>query len=344
MTDNAQVKKDAILRDYDALKRAADMSSIQSTITEISTEVTALPDRIQAVRGRGYAFANFLEAKAETLAKQWDAIDQDARAVMEREAAKLSSAMSEMDEKVAKLSAAEGLAAATYINQLEPQIAQLKTTADAAQNSAQSAFGEVPNNVRQTANQLRVIEGYLELIDEAAFQLQAGESIFMAVKAEWQAEHQGKPDGIFYITDKRLVMEQKEKVGKKFGFGGEMKQEVLWESPITSVEDVSYENKGLMGGVDLIHMKFGSGGPYADTTVEVKGGIEAEWFAAQVRRAASGGLEQERGLKLDDAVVEAIVNAPQQCGVCGASFNEPLTQGVNQLKCEYCGAVTRLAV
>jgi hypothetical protein len=55
-------------------------------------------------------------------------------------------------------------------------------------------------------------------------------------------------------------------------------------------------------------------------------------------------LEQERGLKLDDAVVEAIVNAPQQCGVCGASFNEPLTQGVNQLKCEYCGAVTRLAV
>ena len=344
MTDKVQMQKDAILRDYDALKRAADMSSVQSTITEISTTVAALPDRIKAARDRGYAFANYLEGKAETLAKQWAAIDQDVRGVMEREAGNLSSAMSEMDEKIAKLSAAEGLAAATYINQLEPQLAQLKTSAESAQNHAQSAFGEVPTNVRQTAHQLRTIEGYLELIDEAVFELQMGEFIFMAVKAEWKAEHQDNPEGIFYITDKRLVMEQKEKKGGMLGFGGEMKQELLWESPITSVDDVSYENKGLMGGVDLIHLKFGRGGPFGDTTVEVKGGIEAETFAAQVRRAASGGLEQERGLKLDDAVVEAVVNAPQQCGVCGASFNEPLTQGVNQLKCEYCGAVTRLAV
>ena len=344
MNDNVQAQKDALLREYDALKRAADMSSVQSTITEISTEVAALPDRIKAVRDRGYAFANYLEGKAETLAKQWDAIDEDVRGVMEREAGNISSAMSEMDQKIAKLTAAEGLAAATYINQLGPQITQLKTTAESAQSSAQSAFGAVPTNVRQTAHQLRTIEGYLELIDEATFDLQMGESIFMAVKAEWKAEHQDNPEGIFYITDKRVLMEQKEKKGGLLGFGGEKKQELLWESPITSVDDVAYENKGLMGGVDLIHLQFGSGGPYADTTVEVKGGIEAEWFAAQVRRAASGGLQQERGLKLDEAVVEAIVNAPQQCGVCGATFNEPLTQGVNQLKCEYCGAVTRLAV
>jgi hypothetical protein len=344
MTDNVQRQKDEILRNYDALKRSADMSSAQSTLSEISTQIAGLPDRIKGIRDRGYAFAGYLEGKAETLDKQWKAIEGDARRAMERASEQLSGPLAELDERVAKLSAAEGLAAATYVNQIGPSLEQMKSTAESAQNTLQSAFGEVPNNVRQTARQLHTIEGYLELIDEATFELQMGEAIFMAVKAEWKAEHQDNPEGIFYITDKRILMEQKEKKGGMLGFGGEMKQELLWESPITSVSDVSYENKGLMGGVDLIHLKFGSGGPFGDTTVEVKGGIEAETFAAQVRRAASGGLEQERGLKLDDAVVEAVLNAPQQCGVCGASFNEPLTQGVNQLKCEYCGAVTRLAV
>jgi predicted nucleic acid-binding Zn-ribbon protein len=193
MTDNVQRQKDEILRGYDALKRSADMSSAQSTLTEISSQIAGLPDRIKAVRERGYAFAGYLEAKAETLEKQWKAIENDVRGAIERAAEQLSGPMSELDGRVASLSAAEGLAAATYIKHIEPTLEQMKTTAEAAQSTVQGAFGEVPNNVRQTARQLHTIEGYLELIDEATFELQMGEAIFMAVKAEWKAEHQDNP-------------------------------------------------------------------------------------------------------------------------------------------------------
>ena len=59
----------------------------------------------------------------------------------------------------------------------------------------------------------------------------------------------------------------------------------------------------------------------------------------------SGPLPEEpywRGLALDDQLVEAVTNAPTVCGVCGATFDQRITSGMNQMKCDYCGSVTRI--
>lgn len=347
MSDDIQAQKDAITEAYESVQKGVTLSDILETISETSTEIAGLPGKIQALRDRGYAFAGYLEGKAKILADQWETVEADARRLAREKSAALSDDLDDVNEKYTAMQAANGMAAQAYIGQVEPVLERLTGEIEAAEEQVTSSFGKVPDNVQQTLRQINDITGYLDLAESASFPLNAAEAIFMAVNAEWEQTGKDKhdPDGIFYITDQRVVMEQKEKVGKGFlGRGGEMKQEVLWEASIGSLEQVAHENKGLMGGIDLIHMNFGAGAPFAKTTIEVKKGVKAEWFAAQLKRAATGGLEKERGLEVDEELVEAIANAPTTCGVCGATFEDPIVAGMTQIKCKYCGSVTRLAL
>src|SRR5690606_10389450 len=100
----------------------------------------------------------------------------------------------------------------------------------------------------------------------------SGESVFIAAEAEWD-DNRDKPDGYLFVTNQRVLFEQNEKTGKKFGmFGGSQTQQLLWETPLNAIEQITPEDKGLFGGKDLIHLKLGSGAPYAQIKLEVKGG------------------------------------------------------------------------
>ena len=89
-------------------------------------------------------------------------------------------------------------------------------------------------------------------------------------------------------------MERKEKEGSFLGFGGKKVQEFLWEIPVAQVLSIRPEQRGLLGVVDLIHITTAPESPLGETTVEVKGGIDADAFAAQLRKALDGSLESER--------------------------------------------------
>ena len=82
------------------------------------------------------------------------------------------------------------------------------------------------------------------------------------------------PDGILYLTDQRLVFEQKETTGKKLGlFGGKKDAGTRMGDSAPSDQGVKPENKGFLGGKDMLNFTLGSGAPYAAITVEVKGGV-----------------------------------------------------------------------
>lgn len=344
MSDDVQREKEALLRDYESLQRDAAMTDVLETISSTASTVAGLSGRIRSIRDRGYAFAGYLEGKAEILSQQWKAVESQTRESVRSASKGVADDLEALDDKVRNLNAAQGLAAKTYMNQIEPEISRIRNQISVSKQKVESSFGEVPNNVQQTVSQIEQIENYMERAEQASFQLNAGEAVFMAVEAEWES-HKDKPDGIFYVTDQRVIFEQKEKVDKNFlGFGGKMKQEILWEAPIGNVDEVAHENKGLFGGVDLVHIKFRDGAPAAKTTIEIKGGIAAEWFATQLKRATTGALAKERGLEVDKELMAAIADAPTTCPVCGATFDQPIVAGMTQIKCVYCGSVTRLAL
>ncbi len=254
------------------------------------------------------------------------------------------SAQSSARPATASLGAVSAAQVEGVMGQVESAMRRTESTISAAKSRIRGLYGQVPQNVSQTLSQIRNIETYLERAQNATFDWRAGEDVYMVVKAEWKKTGKKKddPDGFFYISNQRIMMEQVEKKGGFMGFGGKKVEDLLWEAPIGSIEDVSYENKGMFGGIDLIHIKFGSGGPFAEVTVEVKDGFDSKVFASKLKQAASGEIEKERGLERDQALVEAIADAPTMCPVCGANFDQEIVRGMTQLECAYCGAVVRL--
>jgi hypothetical protein len=144
-----------------------------------------------------------------------------------------------------------------------------------------------------------------------------------------------------FLTGQRLVFEQKEKVGKKLGlFGGKEAHQVLWESPVNSLEKVEAEHKGLLGGKDMLYLTFGAGAPHGAITLEVKGGADSTFWAKQIRRIASGN-DDERAIEPEPALLEKVRNGPVECHICGAQLPQAVA-GDTSVTCRYCGVVLQL--
>ena len=69
--------------------------------------------------------------------------------------------------------------------------------------------------------------------------------------------------------------------------------------------------------------------------------VAEEWLQ-MIGRAKSGDYVSDRPVELDEAEIERVRNAPDQCPNCGAAITSPVLRGQNDITCEYCGVVTRI--
>ena len=172
----------------------------------------------------------------------------------------------------------------------------LRADLKALKESVKSAIGDLPEKVKALQARLDEVEAHVQRAAGSAVPLAPGEGLYLAVNAEWRkgASARENPDGLLIVTDRRIVMERKEKEGSFLGFGGTKVQEFLWEIPVAQVRSIRPEQRGLLGVVDLIHITTAPESPLGETTVEVKGGIDADAFATQLRKVLDGSLESER--------------------------------------------------
>ncbi|MEZ4670680.1 MAG: hypothetical protein R3E39_22485 [Anaerolineae bacterium] len=324
------------------------LPDVSRTITETNDKIQMLPADIVKVRQRGYVFAAYLEQKSNVLGKRFDDLHHRIQDAIQSEAKTFQTDHSRLDSlfiEGARLITTTPALMTNRLPTLTSQVQELEDRIKATESKLKADLGTLPADAIQTVDQLSKINWYLDQKDEASFKFLAGESLFLAAKAEWVATGKGKedPDGILYLTDQRLVFEQKETTGKKLGlFGGKKTQELEWEIPLHQITDVKAENKGLFGGKDMLYFSLKSGAPHApQITVEVKGGVACKFWAAQVQRMLSGGTTDERAIQPDAEELEAIKKAPSACPSCGGTL-PMLVAGQRQIDCVYCSAVIRV--
>ena len=308
--------------------------------------MAGLPGEIEKLRERGYAFAGYLSARAESLRAQWDEVRNRIAAQVRTETAQLQTAVSRMDPLVNRLGMAGGKVEAVraLVTQVEGQLPALEDEIKHAEERIQGLYGTLERDVNEIKQKLGKFTWYMDMVDEAGFKLGATEAVYIVAKGEWVKTGKGKddPDGLFYLTDQRLIFERKEKEGGFLGFGAKKVQGIEWEVALGNIGTISAEKKGLFGGKDMVTFEFTSGGPANPTTIEVKGGLNANWYAQQVERAKAGDIDQERAVQVDSEVLARVQNAPTACPSCGAPFTTPITSGMTQLACEYCGEIVRI--
>ncbi len=337
---------DALRSRFDTLHSKVALADVSNAINSLTDDIERLPGEIAAVRERGYAFAAYLEHKAEVLAQRWQTLRDEARRQLEVEAARLQGEINGLRFRIdlAAGMRANPLALANQLPDLERVVQQVESALEAAETRIGAIFETLSNDTAQTLDQLTKVAWYLDQWDEASFKGLAGESLFLAAKAEWVATGKGKddPDGILYLTDQRLIFEQKETTGKKLGlFGGKKTQEVEWTIPLNQISDVAPENKGFLGGKDMLNFMMGQGAPYPSIIVEVKGGVQSKFWAAQIKRMIAGQTDDERAIQPDPETLEALRSAPTACPSCGGTLPQ-LVANQRQTECPYCGMVIRV--
>ncbi len=336
-----QQQIDRLRRSFDDLRKQAGMDDITKKLGDQASAVAALPDQIATLRGRGYAFAGYLERKAAVLSDEWREIGQLVRGAVSDETARAQPRLDEIADlwrKLDQVTQERGIA--MILTQIERSTTQLSEQVASARKRIEGLFGQVPGNVSQTQSQLRQIAGYLDLAQGARVAWTPSEALFTAVQAKWLKAKKDEPEGILFLTDQRLIFEQREKVGGRFGMGGQEVQEELWAVPVGAITEVRPEDKGVFGGKDLVHLTL-SAGDFREISLEIKGGIDSKAYAQQLSRAASGDLESERTIPVDEAQAQAVRDAPTACPTCGAAL-PPLVRGASELRCAYCGTVVRV--
>lgn len=322
---------------YDDLVKRVQMTDIIRETTALGSQIEGLPEAIDGVRSRGYKFRSYLENKIEVMAGQWDDINDRVEHWLDEEAADLDDELADAEKAYRRLNRRK---TESRLESLNEALDTLESQVEASEEKIKAVYEAVDREMSTTSRQLRTVNQQLDWLEAADVTLNAGEGLFMAAEAEWD-DNRDKPDGFIYVTDQRIIFEQSEKKGGMLGFGGKSVKEVLWEVSHDQVEKVVPANEGFGGGKDMMTLKLGSGAPYAEIICEIKGGIEADYWAQQVSRAVKGLISQDSAVEPDPELIERLQNAPTECPNCGGVLDK-LVAGANEVTCKYCGNVVRI--
>jgi chromosome segregation ATPase len=332
-----------------SLRSKVSMTDVINLVSTLDNQINGLPARLTDLRGRGYAFEKTLETTTSDLKNRWNGQHDNIQMQLNSLVSQFRGAMAPIDAEMARLwdVASNATAAQTMIAPLRNQINNLENRANSAQQTINAMIDAIKSDADKLIGHLDQVDNMLKQLAEASFQLLPSESGVMAVKAVWARE--GKetkddPEGILFLTDQRLIFEQKQEVAtKKVMFvvtEKKMVQEKLFESALTQIEDVNPSKQGLFKNEDFIDLKLANGSfaPTAKLHIWQDGD---EWLEL-INRVKSGEFIQNRTVPLDQAVVDKAKAAPTQCPNCGGVFTKPVLRGQESITCEFCGAVIKL--
>ena len=338
-----QQQADSLQMRYRQLIDKVSLSAVSRRIIEIGSKVSALKTDIADVRRRGYVYGAYLEDKSDVLASDLENVQEQLNRTLESEIGELRGELDEVEGTLQNMSrvANDRVQLGGFVQMADAALGGLEQRVTAAEQGLSGMYGPIENEIYKSEQQLQQINWYLEQKDKASFDFADGESVYMVAEAKWK-NGRDEPEGFLFLTNHRLVFEQRQVTGKTLGlFGGKTEHEVEWEAPLTSIESVTTEEQGLFGSTDLLKLKFGAGARFADAAVETKGNAHNDEWARQIRRMSSGNVTDERAVPPDPALIERLRNAPTECPVCGGVLPQ-INVGQTSVTCKYCGAVHRI--
>lgn len=344
MSEELDSKVDALVRQVEDLQEAATFTEELDEMVDLESDIEALRPKLEQLRKSGYVYKNFLEKKLDNLAAKWQAVKPIAERTYRKNKRVADPIITDLVEDLAKLRARPSMSKA---NALEVKANSVEDKLEALEEEVEATYDGISRTYYQTDSQINALVWSMEQLEEATFKLNADESLLQAAKAEWQIERgkKGNPDGVLYLTDQRILFEQKEKVATKkvlfIATEKELVQELKFDAPIMSVEDMNRHTEGLFRHAEHLDLVLGKGAPFASADFHLKGQKVKEWMAT-IRRTMNGAIQAERvGEDFAQVAAQAVLeDAPIACDACGAPVPTlPVTQ--QQYQCSYCGSVMR---
>jgi hypothetical protein len=331
------------------LQDSVRLTKSRDTLEDIHTTVNGMEQRLVNLRQKGYVFGKNLETQASNLLKQWTGLNPNIQQQINIQSAALTNNLRSIEQQIPRLSSSANnpMVARPMISILQTSINSLENNVSSAERTITGMYDSLNNQISQMVKTVTDIEWMLTQISEASFQLMPNETGIMAVKAVWcktGKEQKEDPEGILYLTDQRLIFEQKEEVTtKKVLFIATEKQKVqqlLLETAVALEEEVKTSKQGLLKNEDHIEILFGTNAPVRNAHFHIWQDCAA--WQALINRAKTRDFDKERAIAIDQAEVEKVKSAPTECPSCGGKIAQVILRGMDAITCEFCGQVIRL--
>jgi hypothetical protein len=332
-----------------ALQGNVQLTKSREAVEDLQTNINGMAQRIFSLRTRGYVFEKDMESQAQAFVTSWALLYPNLQAQINTQSSALVNSLRPVEMQMPQLAAMAGNpgAARGLLASLQSAVDQLESKVTAAEGVINGMYDQFNNQVYTATRHLEDIEYLLTQLAEASFQLLPTEAGIAGVKAIWcktGKEQKGDPQGVLYLTDQRLIFEQKEEIAtKKVLFVVTEKQKVQGlqlEAPVALVDKVETSQQGLLKNEDHIEIHFLSGSPVQTAHFHIWQDNVA--WQALINRAKSKDFDQGRAVAIDQAAVERVKSAPTQCPSCGGAITTVVLRGMDSIKCEYCGMVIRL--
>lgn len=324
------------------------LNNTLNAVEVLQTTVNGMQQRVVNLRTNGYVFEKALEAQAADFSRQWSTLHPPLITQINLQSSDLQGSIHSIELQMTQVNSV-----CTNPSAARPLISSIQNELDILENKVRSAEGTVGSMYDSFNNQVTVVKNHLDDIDymltqlaEAKFTLLPTEGGLRAVKAVWcrdVKEHDDDPEGVLYLTDQRLLFEQKEEVAtKKILFITTAKQkvqELKWETPVVAIDEVNPSKQGMLKNEDHLDIRFKEGAAFESTHLHIwqEG---SEWLQL-LNRAKTKDFDRDRAVAIDQVEIAKAKTIPAQCPACGANLDQVILRGQDSIKCEFCGFVIR---
>lgn len=348
LTPTEQLKRDIAFtqNELNQLVEKVKLTSVRDSYSTLDTEIGNLPMRVQKIRDRKYAFDRILESQVLVFQKQWAAKCNGIQNQITVESNVLQTLLRPLESRVCALSM--GSSTSSTVKAVQSDLTTFKTKVTAAERAIAEMFDGLKNEVSKVKAQLNLIEKTLDLSESASFGFLPTESVVRAVKSVWTRdgeEDEQDPEGIIFLTDQRLLFEQREEIASKkvlFVTTERKKvQKLQFEVPVFSITSITATKQGMFKNEDWLELEFESGA-FARSAKLHLDGQDCNTWQALINQVKARELDSDRAFQVDAAVVEKVKSAPVICPSCGGALTKPVLRGMDTLTCDFCGNTIKL--
>jgi hypothetical protein len=321
------------------------LGDIYDAVGEIETKLTKMPLDLDELRRRGYVHSGQLEDRLAALDEKWDEVMPRVEAELNRQVPLLDRELDGVERKMAVLSSGSPAA----VSSAKTAVSSMNSKLSAAKSAVRGMYDNLESELYKIESELRQVDWVMDQLDQSPeIRLRDAEGPIAGVEAFWQQDGKEGPKGILYLTDQRLLFEQKEEVVTKKRFGlfkadSEMVHKLQLDIAVHDIDSVKHSEEGGfmgMGKDDILELTCSANASVSRVRLHLKGQDSAEW-AGYIKRVQTGEIDQDR----DEDYLEEITAAqsmsgafPSRCPNCFADVPPP-PRGVTSVNCEFCGGL-----
>lgn len=280
------------------LQTRSSFGEVQSDIINLDSSLNRVADLLEGARDKDYRYQGDMEEIAYDIMSQWESVRPQVENTIQQQAYSMQGQLPSLNPHLRRLNSSlrNANSAAPLLRSTQSQVNDMLRDISRVERSLDNSYSDIESKARELNNRLTDIHWALDQVSEAKFNLDKGEDLVMAVPARWDKKGKDDPEGVLYLSNKRMLFERKEKVATKkvlfITMASELVQEVLIDQPLENVRDTTAESKGLFGHQDFLRVQF-TDKKLKEISFHLNGQDSEDW-AVLVGRARSGQIEDER--------------------------------------------------